>query len=421
MKDEEEKARFISSAEDLPSVRNLRNEAAALNYVGRILKNDEIQETAIRVNDELDRIVDIVDEFYRILGKRNWVYFDALDLDRISEILSRPSPDESERALIAYLKEDGVLRSMLTRLNRFPDMRPRLRLLKKAKRDYLEERYYSSALVTVAAMDGFVNDSFKDNRRGLHARKADEMWADDCAAAIWKGLPSVQQVYTKSVCKRIDDPIYEVYRHAIMHGMATDFDNEVVASKAWCMLFAVCDWVEAKQRPQEKAKKVSEFTQALSIYSEAKKKNAELQKGLANWRSHTVNLSDPSEGDKEVVESCEAFFQAWISKNYGRLGSFFPNIAGRSPGVLAGEARRCYSPHPINGFAIETIERPAVSIAQARVQISSFSRIWVASLRFVRLNGGDPAAEWEQGEWKVMQYATAPFADTADSDGETER
>ena len=34
----------------------------------------------------------------------------------------------------------------------------------------------------------------------------------------------------------------------IMRGMVIDYDNDVVASKAWCMLFAVGDWVDAETR-----------------------------------------------------------------------------------------------------------------------------------------------------------------------------
>ena len=47
---------------------------------------------------------------------------------------------------------------MITRMNRFPDMRPRIPLLEKAEQDYLQGRYYSSILVTATVMDEFVDD-----------------------------------------------------------------------------------------------------------------------------------------------------------------------------------------------------------------------------------------------------------------------
>ncbi len=37
----------------------------------------------------------------------------------------------------------------------------------------------------------------------------------------------------------------------IMHGMVIDYDNDVVTLKAWCMLFAVGDWVDVEARKRE--------------------------------------------------------------------------------------------------------------------------------------------------------------------------
>lgn len=372
-------------------------------------------EATKHVSAELDRIVDIVKEFYRVLGKRNWVFFDALNLDRVEKIVSMPSPQEAESELISYLKEQGTLEKMITMLNCFPEMRPRLDLLRKAEQDYLSQRYYSSVLVTVSVMDGFVNDLFKDERRGLHARTPEDMRAEDCIAAIWEGLPSVQQTFTKSVHKRIDEPIYEVYRHAIMHGMATDFDNDVVASKAWCMLFAVCDWAKAKLKSRDVSEKPVDLKQALADYVEIQKRNDEQKKRLAKWKPHVVDLDNPSAGDVELINDCESFFTAWVSKNYGELGSFFPNSAGYRASAQAGKAREYYAPHPITGFVIERINRTAASVAQVKARVASDNGGWVASIRFVRFDGDNLAADWESGKWKVMQYATSPFIDVGES------
>ena len=406
------------SIENLPSVRKLRSETAGLGFLGMLAGNTEAREMTKQLNAELDRIVDVVDKFYQILGDRNWVFFDALNLERINEVVSKPSPDDAERELISYLQEHETLKWMITRLNRFPDMQPRIPLLRKAEKDYLEGRYYSSVLATVSAMDGFVNDVFKDERRGLHARKADEMYAEDCVAAVWEGLPSVQTAFTKSVHKRIDEPIFDVYRHALMHGMATDFDNEVIASKAWCMLFAIGDWAEARMRPQDEPDASMTLKEALSEMAAIKRKNAEEQEKLDKWHAHAVNLSNPEGPDLELVSSCIDFFDAWVSENYGKLGSFFPNQTNQTPGALAGEAREYYSPHPISGYRITEAERPAPATAEIKVEVHSDNEDWMTSLRFVRLNGKDPAAEWDLGEWKLIRYAVDPFQDAGVSSDE---
>jgi RIO-like serine/threonine protein kinase len=45
--------------------------------------------------------------------------------------------------------------------------------------------------------------------------------------------------------KRVDDEVFEVYRNGIVHGTVVNFNNVVVATKAWNMLFAVADWDSA--------------------------------------------------------------------------------------------------------------------------------------------------------------------------------
>jgi hypothetical protein len=395
----------------LPSVQELRIELAGLKILSKIFRIPEVKDQMDKVSEDLDRVVNIVGKFYDVLGKRNWIFNDSLSIDRIEKILSKPTAEEAERELIAYLQEEKTLDGMLVHLNRFPDMRPRMDILMKAKEDYLAGRYYSSVLVVVSMMDGFVNDALKEERRGLHARKPEEMQADDCVAAVWEGLPSVQKTFTKSVKKRIDKPIYEVYRHAIMHGMATDYDNPVVASKAWCMLFAVADWTEAKTKKQELSEKPADIIESIRRLVDSKRQQPEFESKVKDWHPHEVRLEDPLSQDADFVESCERFFEAWCSRRYDIVGSFFPNYLGKKSSALAGEASAIYAEHPISSFEIIELNRSAPAIGEALVRITSSNKCWTASIRLTRLNGKTPAADWEYGEWKVMQYAVKPFQD----------
>jgi hypothetical protein len=332
-----------------------------LKLLGYLVRNGEARETARGISNDLDDLISLVDGFYRLLGPRNWVFSNALNLERMRKVVAMPTPEEAERELAAYLGEDGTLLQMVSWLNRFPDMRPRLPLLKKAVRDYLEGRYYSSVLVTVSTMDGFVNDAFRsEERRGLHARRPEELHVDDCVATVWDGLPSAQEAFTKSFYARVDTPVYEVYRNGIMHGMITDYDNVIVASKAWCMLFAIGDWVDAKTIKQENSKKEPRTpTQVLKGLSEARNRKADTDKKLAAWKKHRVKLESPIGPDIELIKDCNAFFAAWQSKNYGSLGSYLTNSDSRTPGKQAGEAKNCYHLHPIERFEVEEIDRQA--------------------------------------------------------------
>lgn len=397
---------------NLPTVKKLRREASAFDALGWLLRNEDTRKTARDITEELDGLVSLVDNFYRLLGPRNWVFSDALDLDRMRKVVAQPTPEEAERELIEYLKEKDALHWMIIRLNRFPDMRSRIPLLEKAERDYLEGRYYSSVLVTVSMMDGFVNDAFKSERKGLHAREAGELHSNDCVATVWDGLPSVQKTFTRSISAREDKPVYEVYRNGIMHGMITDYDNDVVASKAWCMLFAVGDWVDSVTREQKEDEgNRQSLGETLRYLSEMRERNAENDIKLNAWKKHQVNLEHPISPDDEVPRSCNDFLATWKAKNYGALGSFFPNTVGMTPGKLAGQARELYSPHPIEEYEIEEIDRPAAAIALARINLRFQNKTWTALIRLCRFNGADPAAEWEPGAWKVNGYGVDPFID----------
>jgi hypothetical protein len=411
------KHRTHESIGDLPKVKKLRREASALGFLGWLLRNDDTRTTAHGISEELDGLVSLVDDFYRLLGDRNWVFSDALNLDRMRVVVGKSTPEEAERELVDYLKEKDALHRMITRLNRFPDMRSRIPLLEKAERDYLEGRYYSSVLVTVSMMDGFVNDAFKAERKGLHAREAGELHSEYCVATVWDGLPSVQKTFTKSFFAREDKPVYEVYRNGIMHGMTVDYDNDVVASKAWCMLFAVGDWVDSVTRAQKEGEgNRQSLAGTLRHISKMKRRNAENDIRLKAWKTHQVDLEHPISPDDEVLRSYNDFLEAWKAENYGAVGSFFPNIMDMTSGKLAGQARELYSPHPIEKYEIEEIDRPAAAVALARIRLRFQSRSWTALIRLCRFGGADLAVEWESGAWKVNRYGVDPFTDIKEAE-----
>lgn len=273
----------------------------------------------------------------------------------------------------------------INRLNSFPDMRPRLSLLRKAEKDYREGRFYSSTLVVVTVMDGFVNDANKASRTGLHALKPEDLASEECVATVFAGLPSVQRIFTKTARKRIDTPLYEVQRHALMHGMATDFDNDIIASKAWCMLFAIADWKKSKEKVATSEKDESSLIDAIrkakSIHDETKKNIALLDK----WEKHEVSLENPSKPDQEVLESYVAYCTAWKNGNFGRIADFLPNNTNKSKGAMAGEVRDTYSGHPISNFEIMSIARPAAAKAVATIRFQSNGLNWDAEICITRL------------------------------------
>lgn len=398
---------------DMPAIKELRSSIFVFTLLSLLSGNKDVRNNLRGISEEVDDLVSLVDNFYCLLGSRHWVFSSVLNLDRMKTVVSQNTPEDAESELIKYFKEKDTLHWMITRLNRFPEMRTRIPLLEKAKHDYLEGRYYSSILVTISVMDGFVNDISKfEGRKGLHAREPEELYSKNSVATVWEGLPSIHRTFTKSFHMRKDTKINEVYRHGIMHGMTTNYDNDVVATKAWCMLFAVGDWADDKIEAREKTEEDHQtLAQTLKNHCENLRRISEDQQRLGEWQKHYVDLEHPNEADRELKENCIHFLEAWKTKNYGRLGTFFPNFVGKTIRAQAGEANGIYSSHPIENYEIREIERPAPGIALVKIKFYSPAKAWSTVIRFVRFNDGYPVAEWRQGEWKVMQYATAPFAE----------
>lgn len=92
--------RVHESIGNLPTVKKLRREASAIGTLGWLLRNEDARRTARGIAEELDELVSLVDNFYRLLGPRNWVFSDALDLDRMRKAVAQPTPEEAERKLI---------------------------------------------------------------------------------------------------------------------------------------------------------------------------------------------------------------------------------------------------------------------------------------------------------------------------------
>lgn len=85
-----------NQVENMPSVIELRKLIRGLSIVSSLLGNKETKHDAKKIEEELNETLKIVEQFYSILGKSNWVFSDALNLDRVKEILEKTTPMKSK-------------------------------------------------------------------------------------------------------------------------------------------------------------------------------------------------------------------------------------------------------------------------------------------------------------------------------------
>jgi hypothetical protein len=387
------------SAFDLPSFRKIQQDLKAARvfslFAGRdTRKKFEEVERSYRLFGET------VDKFYAVLGPRNWVFHDRLSPDKVRALLSDASPEEAERAFIELHKDGDWLAFWAQRATRAPDLAPWREMVSHALADYGAERYYSTTMTLLAVMDGFVNDLDKGRRQGLHTREAEDMKSWDSVTGHHMGLTKVIPVIFRRITAPITEPVTEVYRNGIMHGTVSNFNNDIVATKAWNYFFSILDWAADKQKQTEPEPPPPNFRDMLTKMSD----NAKEKRALSEWKGGTLEPSDEAWGNNSLVKTVTSFLESWQDKNYVRLTQSLQASSKKRLGKLAPRRmREQFSPHPIQGFAVEKVEfvAAAIGVVSATVQTDGgpahISMRWVSETK-----GGDvrvaglPDAAWRR-------------------------
>lgn len=386
------------SASDIPRFRELIEKRDALRLL--LPLNPSLRPTFKELDDRLAQLISSVDDFYELLAPRNWVFHETLSVTELREALDSKDADALERAIIAQYKDERRLDVLVNGLKHIPEMRPRIPLLLKAKTDYRAERFYSVVLVLLTVMDGFVNDV--EGARGLHARSENEMVAWDNATGHHLGLRNAHRSFKKFFNKTDDKEIFELHRNGIMHGVLTNFDNEVVASKAWNRLFAVADWAQSVERGKVPETPPATWAQTMETIQTTAKDRSH----TTAWRPRSVTSEDPSFSAEPVVRAAVELFTHWATGNYGGMSFRLKTIGKpKSRGERAGQVRDNFRGYTLDEFRVfaMTAVAPAVSTITAELTVNG-STIESESRWVYEGAKGRPLTESQPGgSWKVME------------------
>jgi hypothetical protein len=384
----------------MPSVAKLLAQIQGMKLITRVVARGQRQ-TVVDAERELRELAATVDRFYELLGPHNWVFHDDLNVPVIDRLLMLPV-DEAERALIDWYKDPEALRFPVGRLARFPELRIRIELIERARVDYQEGRYYATVLTLLSVMDGFVNDVDRSERRGLHAREADEMGAWDSVVGHHMGLTHAHESFTKTFRKTSSEPVTELYRHGIVHGMLTNFDNDIVAAKAWNRLFAVCDWATSRQNQKAEPKPRQSWREIAGQFRES----AEAKKALDHWRPWSAQRGDADFEADEVVGLSRDFLAAWQARNFGRMAELLsPLVASETPGKTAGQIREEYAETGLSSFDLELVNHSAAAVAYVDVALTSGPDTVLGRMRWTRGGpDGRTVTPNRPGAWRLMAW-----------------
>jgi hypothetical protein len=393
------------SARDLPSFQELEAQLRALKVLSWLPWVD--RGTVRELEAGMSQLIGTVDAFYGLLSDRHWIFHDAMNMEEMAAVVGLSDVDAAEAALIDYYRQPDTLHYMVLGLTSLEAFANRRHMIDAALADYQADRYYATVLVLLTVMDGFVNE-FENVRRGLHARDAEDMSAWDSVVGHHKGLSHAHRTFTKTFSVTNADSITELYRNGIVHGTLTNFDNVVVATKAWNRLFAVADWARSRERasiPKEKPPRFREILKQLAENDVRKKANAA-------WTERKVTGTDALQRE-EIFTVTTDFAATWQRRNYAALAGFLPHNHHAMYGKkIVKEVKDDYEPYALGALRVLQLhyEAPAVCMVQAAAQINGTDTEVV--LRWIREDGkGNPVAASLPGDWRLFLWR--PFTMTA--------
>lgn len=396
------------SAHDLPSFVEFSKQLNGLKLLRFLLPKNQRNDLK-KLEAQLREMSDAVDDFYTLLGERHWIFHDHLNLENVRTILMHnKGVEDAERQFIALYNDPEFLRFAIMRCNGFEALRKRMHLVEKARDDCFAGRYYSCIYLLLSVADGFVNE-FESEHRGLHTRTSEELSAWDSPISLHKGISSVHRVFLKQISETITEPVYELYRNGIMHGTVLNFDNIVVATKAWNMLFAVMDWTTAKTKaetpkPPEKSWK-EVFNQIIE--------NGKDKKLLEAWSPCVLRKGEPGFEVDSAFVACTDYLEAWKNKNYGKMSKYLSNIIVSSHGnAMPKIVREDYAAYPLESFDILALNHTAAAVCELEVMVKVADKDeQTVMLRWLYegKKGEVTMLPKGNGEWRFMSWGVFTF------------
>lgn len=389
------------SARDLPTFVELDQQLKGARLL-RFMVPRKDRHLLDDIPAQLDHIAGTVDGFYDLLGPRNWIFHNDLSVTDMAALVSKHAndPDSAETAFIAWYQSDDRLASLVTRLHGHEALRARMDLLRLAQEDYRAGRYYAVVQVVISVMDGFVNDLNPANRKGLHARDSEEMDAWNSVVGHHMGLTSAHKSFTKTFKARSDEPVNELYRNGIVHGMLTNYNNAIVATKAWNRLFAVADWARSLEAEQQDAEKPPNPTWRELVTQ--LKANAETKAALDAFTPQALTVGDPALITHPVYVATIELLRAWQADNYGAMAGVITHMFRP---ISPKDVRNEYQGHRLEEHEVLSLDHSGAAVCIARLRLHIDGSVHTPELRWIREGpDGRAAAPNEAGDWRLMWW-----------------
>ncbi len=236
----------MTNISDNKNLQNLINDANALAQISNILSafNIDLDINIKELSRSTKAIATIADKFNSIFSSYGWIATEDMSIPMMEQaitIFSREGIEKAENFLCKSFDDDyfSLHSPRMQAIWVWKDT-PRPRLLNLAYNDHKQGRYYASIPVVLAQIDGLCYDT---NEKSFFDKKS-SLIIKNTVAAHETGLQRLSKKISKGngEIKTRTDPLSFPYRHGILHGRELAYDNELVSTKCFFMLFALRPW-----------------------------------------------------------------------------------------------------------------------------------------------------------------------------------
>ena len=312
------------------------------------------------------------DVFVAKYSTNGWCRHDNSPANLIVEIAPMPM-EEGEQRLIEYYLDPNTIERIGYRFNTTAYL-PWQKLFAISAERLAALDYVSAIPLLLMIADGICTDATGKN---AFSGGADAPVFDSLASkpgGLADGLKLLGAVKRKVITDQTTLP----FRHGILHGLTTNYDNPITAAKAVNLLAASIDYFDRKRDEEARIEKAAEeqATPSFSDLGRSLVRNSKIKAALDAWErrptiegeiANSDHSSNLAEGSPEAT-AC-IYLSYLMAKNFGGLAELTIDYPQRPINYRAGRLAKYLSAVVINGWHITKIEDVAAAVSVVGVEI----------------------------------------------------
>ena len=233
----------MTNISDNPHLQSLNTDTNSLEQLERFLRvlNVGLDLSIWELSQKARGVTTIGDRFNDIFSKHGWIATEDMSvpiMEQAIKLFTENGLEEAENFLCASFDEAYFSLHSHRMRAIWVWSENRSRLVELAFIDHEQGRHHASIPVVLAQIDGL---SF-DTNKGSFFDKKSALIINDSIAAHELGLRKLSNTTSEPRTKTSSNPLNFPYRHGILHGRELAYDNKLVSTKCFFILFAMRSW-----------------------------------------------------------------------------------------------------------------------------------------------------------------------------------